>query len=464
MTTTTASSGRRSALLAALRAGLGLDSRAEGEAEAGEILATAERSGFRLLLIGRSLVLLLIAIWQAYGFTIHGNPAGLLLSIALLGVGLLILYSLNTRHERRWHRYALIGLDIAAVTVAASVLPLLTHEAVPKIMIFRAYGSHLLFLLVVVTALSLMPGLVLFTGALVAGGYWVVIAVILSEQERVLSWRDMPNDPDAATYLALLLDVDFINWGIRYEETVVILVSALLLALAVGRARRAVLAFAQAERQRLRAEEIFGHFVPRDVAAEILEQPDALRPKVQTATVLFLDIEGFTGFSETREAEVVMQALDGFFSDAAREVAEQGGTALSYAGDAMLATFGLPRATDRPAAAAIAAADALLRFSSQSRYDGTSFKLRIGLASGPLAAGSIGSSQRSYTVYGDTVNLAQRLEQANKRADSRLLVCADTWRAAGSPAGFEPVGAVDLPGRQVPVEAYRLVGSREGAL
>ncbi len=441
---------------AALLAFLGIG---KGDASAGEavqVLDAAERSGFRLLLYGRSAVLLLVIAWQTYGYSVHGNPSAGLLALALLAVGLLVLASLGKRYERRWHRYALFGVDILAITAAASLVPLLGHEEVPKILLFRAYGSHFLALLLVVTALSLMPGLVLFTGAMLTLGYWTLIAVIVSEQDRVVSWQDLGPDPTVEEYIDLLMNVDFINWGLRYEETAVLLAASVLLALAVGRARRSVIAFASAERRRRRAEELFGRFVPSDVAAEILAQPDALRPKVQDATVLFLDIEGFTSFSEGREAEAVMTALDGFFSDAARVVADQGGTALGYAGDAMLATFGMPRASQRPAADAIDAAEALLRFSDGAEYDGTSFKLRIGLASGPLAAGSIGRTQRSYTVYGDTVNLAQRLEDANKRTDSRLLVCEATWQAAGQPSGFESVGHLPLQGRQRPVEAYRL--------
>ncbi len=446
---------------AALSAFLGIGKGNQGAEDAEKVLDEAERSGFRLLLHGRSAVLLLVIAWQIYGYSVHGNPSAGLLAIALLALGLLVLASMGTRYERRWHRYALFGADIVAITAAASLLPLLGQEEVPKILLFRAYGSHFLALLLVVTALSLMPGLVLFTGFMLTLGFWTLITVVVSEQDRVISWRHLGEDPTAEQYIALLMDVDFINWGLRYEETAVLLAGSILLALAVGRARRSVIAFASAERRRRRAEELFGHFVPSDVAAEILARPDALRPKVQNATVLYLDIEGFTSFSEGREAEEVMTALDGFFSDAARVVADQGGTALGYAGDAMLATFGMPRPSSRPAADAIDAAEALLAFSETARFDGATFNLRIGLASGPLAAGSIGRSQRSYTVYGDTVNLAQRLEDANKRTESRLLVCEATWRAAGEPQGFESVGLLPLQGRQRPVEAFRF--ATEGA-
>lgn len=444
-------------LSAAARALVSRSNRIDQEEAAARILAKAERRGFRLLLLGRTLLLFVLLCWQGYAFTIHGNPTGIGLVLAMLAVGLLVLFALNTRYERRWHRFALFALDISAITLAASVLPLMDGESVPKILMFRAYGTHLLFLLLAMTALSLMPGLVLFTGAALTLAYWIVIAVVVSEHGAVRSWSDLGPSPTAEAYIALLSSVDFINWGMRYEQSVVLLGSAALLALAVARARHAVLAFAEAEHRRRRAEEIFGHFVPTDVAADILAQPDALKPKVQEATVLYLDIEGFTGFSEGREAALVMTALDAFFSDVARLVSDHGGTALSFAGDAMLATFGVPRPRAEAARDAIAAAKALHDFCATARYENTCFKLRIGLASGPLAAGSIGGSQRSYTVYGDTVNLAQRLEEANKHTNCGVLICSTTWQAAGRPEDFEPVGALEVRGRQLPIEAYRLV-------
>lgn len=429
--------------------------RKDSPEEASHILEVAERRGFRLLLIGRTGLLTALFLWQLYAFTIHGNPTGVGLSLAMLTAGLLVLFALGGRFERRWHRYALFALDISAVTLAAAVLPMMGSEDVPKILVFRAYGTHLLFLLLAMTALSLMPGLVLFTGAALTLGFWIVIAVIVNEQGTVRSWADLGPTPSAEEFTSFILSVDFINWGVRYEESVVLLGSAALLALAVSRARHAVLAFAEAERRRQRAEEVFGHFVPTDVAADILAQPDALQPRVQNATVLFLDIEGFTGFSEQREASVVMTALDAFFSDAAKIVSDHGGTALSYAGDSMLSTFGLPRPRSQGASDAVAAAKALQAHSQTANYDNAIFKLRIGLANGPLAAGSIGGSQRSYTVYGDTVNIAQRLEDANKQTDSRILVCSATWEAAGCPRDFQPVGEITVKGRQLPIEAYR---------
>jgi len=440
----------------ALRAFVGLWNAGRAGEDVAPILAAAERSGFRLLLLGRTAVLMLLLVWQLYALSIHGNPTGALLVGVLLAAGLLVLSTLKTRYERRWHRFALVGLDVVAITLAACTLPLLLNAEVPRILLFRAYGTHLMPLLLIVTALSLMPALVLFTGLALTAGYWAVVSAIVAEQERLVSWSDLGDSPSPVQYVNLLMDVDFINWAQRFEETAALLLATLLLALAVGRARRAVQAFAQAERGRRRAEEIFGHFVPADVADRILSQPDVLSPRVQEATVLFLDIEGFTAFSEGREASVVMLALDRFFSDAARHVADQGGTALGFAGDAMLATFGVPRGNPRPAAAAVAAARFLLDRCESATYDGVCFKLRIGVASGPLAAGAIGESRRSYTVYGDTVNMAQRLEEANKRTGSRLLVCEATWTQAGQPQDFAAVGPIAVEGRSQTIDAYAL--------
>jgi len=435
----------------------GADSRSvSGELTATSSLKAAERSGFRLLLIGRSIGLVAFFGWQSYVFTITGVPTGMVLAATLLIPGLLILRALARGVDRAWHRYAIVGMDISCLTAAAVFLPLMSGAEVPKIMAFRAYGTHYFSFILAVCSLSLMPGLVLFAGCLLAVGLWALVGAIALEQERLLSWADMPEDPTVEDYMGLLLHPDFLNIGARVEETAIVLLSALLIALAVRRARAAVIALGAAERKRRRAEGLFGRFVPQEIAGRILDDERALAASAAEATVLVLDIEGFTRFSANRDPEVVLGCLDDFFSSAADIVAAEGGTALSYAGDNLLATFGVPRRCEDPAAAALRAGRALLRLAEAPRYDGECLKPRVGIASGPVASGIVGKGRQSFTVYGDTVNMAQRLEAANKETRTYLTICIATWQQAGEPPDLSPTEALRLPGIAKAVQAYCL--------
>jgi len=128
-------------------------------------------------------------------------------------------------------------------------------------------------------------------------------------------------------------------------------------------------------------------------------------------------------------------------------VNERGGVVISYHGDAFLAAFNLPLAIDRPAEAAASAARALVERTGATHFEGERLKVRIGVATGPVAAGSIsGGGRAAYTVYGDTVNLAQRLEELNKSLGTQILVCARTRQALSEPAWFDR-GSHDIKGR-----------------
>ena len=177
-----------------------------------------------------------------------------------------------------------------------------------------------------------------------------------------------------------------------------------------------------AERRKVVSQ--LGLYMDTRVVDEILAHPEAQypRPRRTDATVLFTDIEGFTSYSEAHEAEEVVAALNAFFSRMKPIVVAHGGSIDKFIGDAMMCFFGvpLPRADHarRALQCALELQEECARFRAQT---GIPFRMRIGLHSGPLIVGSVGSeatngnaAHMNYTVIGDTVNLASRLEAKNK--------------------------------------------------
>jgi class 3 adenylate cyclase len=157
-------------------------------------------------------------------------------------------------------------------------------------------------------------------------------------------------------------------------------------------------------------------------------------------------VEGFTAFSETSDPPLVMAALSRLFDDIGRVIVAAGGVMIGFAGDAVLATFNTPSDCPDHARAALGAARVV------ATMEVAGLRLRVGVATGPVAAGRVGGAGRqAYTVYGDTVNLAQRLEAANKAHGTRLLVDRRTWRAAGEPAGFRVLDEIVVRNRRQPV-------------
>ena len=428
---------------------------ADRDAEAA--IAAAERAGQRIALIGRSAALALLIAFYVLSSKWPSNAIGAGVIGVFLALGLGHLALLAAGRERPWQRYALVGVDAAALGALAAFGPLSVADDVPQIMVFRVYGAYFLFLVVAVAALSLSPGLVLWAGIACVGAMWAAWGWIVAGMERTVTWADLPTGPTAEQYLALLLSPDFVGAGNRVLESLILLAVAGLLAAAVQRARRLVRERAAAERRRRRAQDVFGRYVPEAVAAALIADEGALAPQTREASVLFVDIAGFTQLAEGRTPAEVIALLNEFFGAAAGVIGAAGGVVLGFAGDAVIAAFNVPAPVDAHAARAIRAGRALLALAVERRFAGERLVLRVGVATGPVAAGSVGGAGRSaYTVYGDTVNLAQRLEALNKEFGTSMLVCGATRDAAGA-ADLADAGTVTLRGRSVatPVFAAR---------
>jgi len=412
-------------------------------------LAAAEHAGLRLALIGRALALAPIAGWYAWYGVPVGNYVGLAAVSAFMILGFVHLFLLLSGREREWHRYAFLALDAIGLGLLVVLTPLSQGAAdIPKILVFRAYGVYYLFLMLAVAALSLSPRLVLFSGAAAVSALWAVFLWITSGMARKITWSDLPADADRDTFIKTLLDPDFIGIGNRVEESAAILATAALLAIAVHRARNVVRARARAERQRRRAQDIFGQYVPTEVAQAILANQAALTPQTKEASILFCDIEGFTRLSEQKVPVAMIQLLNEFFDAATEIVGQHRGVVVSFVGDAVVAAFNTPLELRDHADAAVHAGRGLLALAEGRQFAGESLDLRIGIATGPVASGSVGGTRRqTWTVYGDTENLAQRLEGLNKELGTRILVSEETaLRAKGTT--LREVGAVVVRGRE----------------
>ena len=179
--------------------------------------------------------------------------------------------------------------------------------------------------------------------------------------------------------------------------------------------------------------------------------------EARDVTVLFSDIAGYTKMSEGLEPERLVHLLNRYFTVMTDIVEAHGGFVDKYIGDAILAVFGAPVATNNHARAAVDAALAMQAamaadpglLSADNGHHGTT---RIGVVTGPALVGNIGSPRRfNYTVMGDTVNLASRLEGANKAFGTGILVSDATAAQCGDPSAFRAIDTIQVVGRDEPV-------------
>ena len=218
------------------------------------------------------------------------------------------------------------------------------------------------------------------------------------------------------------------------------------------------------EKKRLRDEvvrqlaiirEVFGKYVPASVAAQIVADQGQLKPTHATATILYSDIEAFTSIAETMPPEQVVQMLNEYFPTVIEPVEKYGGIVNQFQGDAMLITFNVPVADAEHADHAVRAALEMQRAVDGKQFAGVQLKTRIGIATGKVIAGNVGSGERiNYTVHGDAVNLAARLEQLNKEHGTRILISAETVSLLHGDYRVEAMGAMNVRGKSAPVEIY----------
>ena len=211
-------------------------------------------------------------------------------------------------------------------------------------------------------------------------------------------------------------------------------------------------------RERDFIKETFGRYVPQSVAEAILGNKGEFEPQNKLATILYTDIEGFTSVSEKLNPAQIVDLLNEYFELVIGVIDAHGGIVNQFQGDALLVTFNVPVENPDHARAAIQCAleiqDALAGhdFKSVGRMN-----TRIGVNTGHVFAGSVGAGDRlNYTVHGDAVNIAARLEQLNKKFDTRVMISEDTKTAAGDTGGFEftAMGAMPIRGKTQEVTVY----------
>jgi len=205
------------------------------------------------------------------------------------------------------------------------------------------------------------------------------------------------------------------------------------------------------EREQLR--EAFGTYVDKDVAEHILKEGTSLEGEDVEVTLMFLDVRDFTGFAERAPARKVVSTLNRLFERAVPVIRKHGGHVDKFVGDGLLAVFGAPRRAPDHAERAIRAA---LEISQGVEEEfGDELKIGIGLNSGWVVAGNIGGSGRlDFSVIGDAVNVAARVEAATRETGDAVLLSEQTRQLLEGTYELKPRTGIELKGKSEPVTLY----------
>ncbi len=212
-----------------------------------------------------------------------------------------------------------------------------------------------------------------------------------------------------------------------------------------------------AARQLQVIREVFGRYVPEDVVTAIVEGRGSLQPAKTVASILYADIEAFTTLAEERAPEHVVQLLNEYFPAVIESINQHGGTVNQFQGDALLVTFNVPVADERHADNALHAAAGMQRTVAQRAFAGVRLNIRIGISTGEVIAGNVGSGDRvNYTVHGDAVNIAARLEQLNKEHGTGILVSGATVALTRDRHALRSLGDAAVRGKHTTLEIFSL--------
>ncbi len=223
---------------------------------------------------------------------------------------------------------------------------------------------------------------------------------------------------------------------------------------------------ASLEKKRLRDEvveqlnfirDIFGKYVPESVAKQIVAGKGVLEPTQTTATILYTDIESFTSTAESVPPKQVVQMLNEYFPAVIEPITRHGGVVNQFQGDAMLVTFNIPIQDSQHADHAVNAALEIQKLLKGRTFAGIPLRTRIGINTGEVIAGNVGTGDRiNYTVHGDAVNLAARLEQLNKQHGTLVLISESTVALLNGEHPLEPLGEVEIRGKTQSVRIFSL--------
>ncbi len=372
---------------------------------------------------------------------------GLAWWLPLAGIGPFALYEIvvllglrwRASHDRDFPRYARFGNAFIETSMPSVLIFALAHHMPPEA-VFGFWPPLLYFVFVLLSTLRLDFWLSLWTGAVAA------------VQQFLLALHFVP--------MVLFSDVPAHSLLYNLSRSLVLLGSGVIAGIVAGSLRRQFEKSVAAAAARDHVTNMFGQHVSPAVVDRLLASHSDPPSELREVCVLFLDIRGFTAMTRKRPADETVALLNDFFAEMIEIVDRSNGIINKFLGDGFLAIFGAPLDDPKAAANALAAAHGML--AAVDRWNKTrpdkALRVGIGIHLGKAVTGTVGSPQRKeYTVIGDTVNLAARLEQLTKETGAQLLVSSAVHQATTGADGATDLGPLAIRGYDEAVRVWKVV-------
>ena len=341
-----------------------------------------------------------------------------------------------------WFLVVSIGVDMALLLGLIWSFHLQYEQ--PPSFYLKAPTLLYLFIFIALRALRFEPGYVLLAGLVGAAGWLALVGfAVMGEAGGAMVTRD---------YVVYLTSNSVLVGG-EVDKVMSIMVVTAVLCVAIARARRLLIQSIFDSS----AKEDLSHFVPECVASRIATADGKLPTENREATMLFADVENFTSMSEGLSSDETVQTMNEYFALFSAAVEDHNGVVIFFQGDAIFAAFNLPADNPEHATCAVAAAVEVQRLLARHTFSiGKPLRARIGINTGVVTGGVIGAQKlSSYTLYGDAVNIAARLEQLNKKHATNILASARTVQLCDPQQfQFESKGFDTVRGRTQSIEIF----------
>ncbi|MGQ0581932.1 MAG: adenylate/guanylate cyclase domain-containing protein [Reyranella sp.] len=433
-------------------------------------LREEEQNGSLFAFRARLVALGAISLW----LLLAAGPMRVTVSLAACGALAVAAWLVYRTRASRWARV----LQAAVIVLEVSVIVVATMEVSPGsptsgLWVEQVFGRRSIFLYLIVylaaSALSYSARTVILTGvvclvALVSSTVWTVVALA-----RAVNLDLMVVDHPVKLGFALLGQVigpGFVTpQAFVLQQLIFMTICTAFIAAAVWRARAHLGRTLLAEGER---NNLARYFSPNLVDRLAGAAHDFEAGRETKATVLFVDVVGFTRLMEGVPPQLTIEFLRAFHERMADCIFRHGGTLDKFIGDGVMATFGTPDSQPDDEARALGCArDMVQAVTDWNRLrqmrDLPQVRISVGVHVGPVLMGAIGSRNRlEYSAVGDTVNVASRLEHLSRSHDALIVTSAETLLAARRSAGFEAadaarfhaIGPVSIPGRAHQVEVF----------
>lgn len=245
----------------------------------------------------------------------------------------------------------------------------------------------------------------------------------------------------------------------HFSKAAILFVSGVAAGFVARRLHRGFVNTLESLEERNRVVNLFGQHVSAAVVDDLLARKAGARSEVREVCVMFLDIRNFTAFAERKSPEEVVAYLNSLFEFMIESVNAHHGIVNKFLGDGFMAVFGAPLSDPEYCRHAVEAGLEIVARIDELVAEGKIPPTRVGIAlhAGEAVVGNVGSTRRKeYTVIGDVVNVASRVEALNKELGSQLLVTGRVWEASGRPADAVAKPPIAVRGREEPVQLFQL--------